>query len=60
MAGLVEIEYLVDNKVARSNVSLERWNRHYHDHKKEIATGTWIPNGDVTFPTALTTSPGKT
>jgi hypothetical protein len=39
MAELVEIEYFVDKKVARSNVSLERWNRHYHDHKLEIASG---------------------
>lgn len=38
-AELVEIEYFVDKKVARSNVSLERWNRHYHDHNLEIATG---------------------
>lgn len=38
-AELVEIEYFVDKKLARSNVSLERWNRHFHDHKKEIATG---------------------
>lgn len=60
MAELVKIEYLVDNKVARSNVCLERWNRYYHDHKKEIATGVWILNGDVMFPTALSPNPGKT
>jgi hypothetical protein len=38
-APLVEIEYFVDKKLARSNVSLKEWNKHYHDHEVEIATG---------------------
>jgi hypothetical protein len=38
-AELVEIEYFVDKELARSNVSLERWNRYFHDHKLEIASG---------------------
>lgn len=89
-AELVEIEYFVEKSLARSSVSLDRWNRHFHDHKKEIATGRvkvldttpevarkiaetaantdgiifdlWpmgarIPNGDVTFPTAVSHTP---
>ncbi len=38
-APLVEVEYFVDKKLARSNVSLRKWNKHYHDHEVEIATG---------------------
>lgn len=38
-AELVEIEYFIDKKLARTNVSLERWNRFFHDHMKEIASG---------------------
>lgn len=38
-AELVEIEYFVAKELARANVSLERWNRHYHDHNLEIASG---------------------
>lgn len=38
-AELVEIEYFIDKKLARTNVTLEQWNRHFHDHKEEIATG---------------------
>jgi uncharacterized protein DUF1264 len=38
-APLVEIEYFVDKKLARSTVSLKEWNKHYHDHEVEIATG---------------------
>lgn len=38
-AELVEIEYFIDKKLARSNVSLQQWNKHFHDHKKEVATG---------------------
>ena len=85
-AELVEIEYFVDKKLARTNVTLAQWNKHFHDHTEEIATGRvqvldvsphkakeiaeaasktdgiifhlWpmgapIPNGDVTFPTAI-------
>ena len=85
-AELVEIEYFIDKKLARTNVTLAQWNRHFHDHTAEIATGRvqvldvspqkakeiteaasktdgiifhlWpmgakVPNGDVTFPTAV-------
>ncbi len=38
-AELIEIEYFIDKKLARSNVTLEQWNKHFHDHTKEIATG---------------------
>jgi hypothetical protein len=38
-AELIEIEYFIDKKLARSNVSLAQWNAHYHDHTAEIATG---------------------
>jgi len=38
-AELVEIEYFIDKKLARSNVTLEQWNKHFHDHKEEIASG---------------------
>ena len=38
-AELVEIEYFIEKKLARSNVTLEQWNKHFHDHTEEIATG---------------------
>ena len=38
-AELVEVEYFIDKKLARANVTLEQWNKHYHDHTEEIATG---------------------
>src|ERR1019366_9692116 len=89
-AELVEIEYFIDKKLVRTNVTLEQWNKHYHDHTDEIATGRvqvldvspekakeiaaaasktdgiifhlWpdgvkVPNGDVTFPTAISHKP---
>ncbi|MDP2694523.1 MAG: DUF1264 domain-containing protein [Gallionella sp.] len=85
-AELVEIEYFIDKKLARTNVTLKQWNKHFHDHREEVATGRvqvldvppekakeiaeaasktdgiifhlWpmgakVPNGDVTFPTAI-------
>jgi hypothetical protein len=39
-AELIEIEYFIDKKLVRTNVTLEQWNKHYHDHTKEIATGS--------------------
>jgi hypothetical protein len=89
-AELVEIEYFIDKKLVRSNVTLEQWNKYYHDHTEEIATGRvqvldvppqkakeiaaaaattdgiifhlWpqgskVPNGDVSFPTAISHKP---
>ncbi len=38
-AELVEIEYFIDKKLVRSNVTLAQWNKHYHDHAEEIASG---------------------
>ena len=38
-APLVEVEYFVDKQLARSSIPLRKWNKHYHDHKIEIATG---------------------
>jgi len=38
-AELIEIEYFIAQKLVRKNVTLEQWNRHYHDHKAEIASG---------------------
>ncbi|MGH8509602.1 MAG: DUF1264 domain-containing protein [Gammaproteobacteria bacterium] len=38
-AELVEIEYFIDKKLARTNVTLEQWNKHFHDHTEEVATG---------------------
>ena len=38
-AELVGIEYLVDKQLARRNVPLIQWNRHFHDHEIEIASG---------------------
>jgi hypothetical protein len=89
-AELVEIEYFIDKKLVRSNVTLDQWNQHYHDHAAEVASGSvqvldttvqqakeiaaaasktdgiifhlWpmgskVPNGDVTFPTAISHKP---
>ena len=38
-AQLVEIEYFIDKKLVRKNVTLTQWNKHYHDHAEEIASG---------------------
>ena len=89
-AELVEIEYFIDKKLVRSNVTLQQWNRYYHDHAIEVASGSvqvldttpvqakeiaaaasktdgiifhlWpmdskVPNGDVSFPTAISHKP---
>jgi hypothetical protein len=89
-AELVEIEYFIDKKLVRGNVTLQQWNRHYHDHAAEVAsgnvqvldttsqqakeiaaaasktdgiifhlwpTGSKVPSGDVTFPTAISHKP---
>lgn len=40
MAPLTEIEYIVAKTVTRTDViSLDDWNRNWHDHAQEIATG---------------------
>ena len=38
-ALMVQVEYFIAKTVSRKNVTLERWNRYYHDHKAEIASG---------------------
>jgi hypothetical protein len=38
-AVLVGVEYFIEKNLARSNVPLIQWNRHFHDHEIEIATG---------------------
>jgi hypothetical protein len=38
-AELVGIEYFVDKALARKHVPLIQWNRHFHDHEIEIASG---------------------
>lgn len=38
-AALVGVEYFVDKVMARKYVPLIQWNRHFHDHEVEIATG---------------------
>jgi len=39
-APLTQIEYIVAKSVTRSGIlSLAQWNRDWHDHKQEIATG---------------------
>jgi hypothetical protein len=85
-AELVEIEYFISKGLVRTNVTLSQWNRYYHDHAEEIATGhvqvldvspskakelgaaaaktdgiifhLWpegakVPNGEVSYPTAI-------
>jgi len=38
-AELVEIEYFIEKKLARTNVTLDQWNKHFHDHTEEVASG---------------------
>jgi len=38
-AKLTDIEYFVAKDLARKNVPLATWNKYYHDHEVEIATG---------------------
>lgn len=38
-APLLGVEYFVDKELARRHVPLIQWNRHFHDHEVEIATG---------------------
>lgn len=40
MARLTQIEYIVAKSVTRTPlISLDEWNRNWHDHKQEISTG---------------------
>ena len=38
-ALMVQVEYFIAKSVSRPNVSLKRWNKYYHDHALEIASG---------------------
>ncbi len=38
-AKLVAVEYFIAKGLARKEVPLITWNRHFHDHAVEIATG---------------------
>ncbi len=38
-ARLTEIEYIVAKTLTREIVPLKNWNKNWHDHKEEIATG---------------------
>lgn len=38
-ALLTDVEYFVAKSVTRAHVPLETWNKYYHDHEVEIATG---------------------
>lgn len=38
-ALLTDIEYFVAKSITRAHVPLDRWNKYYHDHEVEIATG---------------------
>lgn len=38
-ALLMEIEYFIAKPVSRAHVPLKVWNKYYHDHEVEIATG---------------------
>ena len=38
-ARLVAVEYFIAKDLARKNVPLVQWNRAFHDHEVEIATG---------------------
>ncbi len=38
-AVMTQVEYFVAKTVSRPNVPLTAWNKYYHDHAEEIATG---------------------
>lgn len=38
-ARLTDVEYFVSKSVSRAHVPLKTWNKYYHDHEIEIATG---------------------
>jgi len=38
-ARLTDVEYFVSKTVSRTQVPLKTWNKYYHDHEVEIATG---------------------
>jgi len=38
-AMLIQVEYIIAKKLTRPAVSLADWNKYWHDHAQEIATG---------------------
>ncbi len=38
-ALMLQVEYFIAKSVSRKNVTLEQWNKYYHDHALEIASG---------------------
>ena len=38
-ARLTDVEYFVSKSVSRTQVPVKTWNKYYHDHEVEIATG---------------------
>lgn len=38
-AKLTQVEYIIAKKITRANVPLADWNKNWHDHRGEIATG---------------------
>ena len=38
-AMLVQVEYIIAKRLTRPGVSLETWNKYWHDHQQEISTG---------------------
>jgi len=38
-ALMVQVEYFIAKSVSRPNVPLSTWNKYYHDHAVEIASG---------------------
>lgn len=38
-ALMVQVEYFIAKSVSRKHVRLDLWNKHYHDHLLEIASG---------------------
>lgn len=38
-ARLTDIEYFISKEVTRKHVTLKEWNKYYHDHAEEVASG---------------------
>ena len=38
-ARLTDIEYFISKEISRKHVPLKAWNKYYHDHAEEVASG---------------------